>query len=223
MKDPPVHEDTIGEKPARVKLLDNEQLELMRNHIEIIRALCCNYLTVKEIHQHFLVSQEGPSYSRALKTLYKDLSALEESELVKVVGYRKFKGSYQVEKLYSCTADVFFPRESVESQKWWLSNPGQLYLSRLSSLISEFFRVSKPIQPGVKKLLERFFELWDETVRELFKESEKSERLTEILSGIDINQIDDTTRFIGMLGAFFADPMLFKDLMTVIESSTNTT
>ncbi|MFW9965178.1 MAG: hypothetical protein ACFFCX_16520, partial [Candidatus Sifarchaeia archaeon] len=105
----PAYKDTIGERPARIKLLDNNQYALMNNHIEIIRALCCKFLTVKEIHKQFLINHDKPTYSRALKTLYRDLDNLEKSELVKVVGYRKYKGSRQIEKLYSCTADVFFP------------------------------------------------------------------------------------------------------------------
>ncbi|MFW9787833.1 MAG: hypothetical protein ACFFE2_09810 [Candidatus Thorarchaeota archaeon] len=217
----PDYEDTIGEKPARVKLLDNDQYTLMNTHIEIIRALCCKYLTVKEIHRHFLVSPEKPSYSRALKTLYRDLDILEKSELVKVVGYRKYKGSRQTEKLYSCTAEVFFPQESVVTSKWWLSKTGQEYLTQLSQLIIEFFHVTGTEQSQIKKLLERFFELWDKTVRQLFRRSEESEKLTAILSGMDISWMDDTTRFIGMMGAFFTDSSLFGDLIEIIDSDIN--
>ncbi|MFW9846492.1 MAG: hypothetical protein ACFFD6_07080 [Candidatus Thorarchaeota archaeon] len=217
----PMHEDIIGGKPARSKLLDTNQLVLTRSHIEIIRALCCQYLTVKEIHQRFLVDPDKPSYSRALKTLYRDLDVLEKAELVKVVGYRKYQGRRQTEKLYSCTADVFFPKENADPQKWWLSKEGQKYLGQLSALITEFFQVSETKKPQVKAILERFFELWDITVRQLFERSEESDLLTDILSGIDINSMDDTTRFIGMMGAFFTDPILFRDLMAIINSRSN--
>lgn len=217
----PAYKDTIGERPARIKLLDRDQYALMNNHIEIIRSLCCKFLTVKEIHRQFLVNHDKPTYSRALKTLYRDLDNLEKSELVKVVGYRKYKGSRQIEKLYSCTADVFFPQESAEIQKWWLSGAGQNYLVQLSSLISEFFQVSTAEKSQIKELLERFFDLWEKTVRQLFKRCENSEQLTSIISEIDISWMDDTTRFIGMMGAFFTDPMLFRDLMVLIDSGSS--
>ncbi|MFW9792794.1 MAG: hypothetical protein ACFFEE_00710 [Candidatus Thorarchaeota archaeon] len=69
--------------------------------------------------------------------------------------------------------------------------------------------------------MERFFDLWEKTVRQLFKRCEESEQLTAILSGIDIGWMDDTTRIIGMMGAFFTDPMLFRDLMAIIDSRSN--
>lgn len=215
---PPTYEDFITVKPEVIKSIGKQQMDLLKEHSEILVALIGKNMTVKEIHRLFLIDPDEGTYTKTLKTVYRHLDSLEEAELVRVAGHRKYEGSRQIEKLYCRGAIVFFQEEDT-GPRWWETEEGQKRLRTLSLVVVEYFGTSKEKASEFQELLQQYYELWDNTVMSLFEETAKNETIADLFSDVDIYDLKDIARIIGMMGAFLNRPDFSTRFAEILEKS----
>ncbi|NPD90739.1 MAG: helix-turn-helix transcriptional regulator, partial [Asgard group archaeon] len=92
--------DYIDYEPPVIKFLNGEQTKLAEEHLKIIKALRINkHMTAKEIHDLYIDEETSkPTYT--IKTIYRYLEKLEETDLVKISGHRMTEGKRLSEQLY---------------------------------------------------------------------------------------------------------------------------
>ncbi|MHA1958598.1 MAG: hypothetical protein ACW99U_00045 [Candidatus Thorarchaeota archaeon] len=212
---PPSHEDFITSKPDTIVFVGENQMELLDEHMDITVALIGKNLTVKEIHRLYLEDTEGPTYSKTLKTVYRHLDALEEAGLVRVAGHRKYEGSRQTEKLYCRSARIYF-QEDAKGPKWWETEEGQRQLDELGKLVVGFFNIPSERSKQIKKLLQKYYDIWGQVVRRLFEETARDEALADIFGDVGIGEIKEQSRMVGLLGAISQSPELFEQMREAI-------
>jgi DNA-binding transcriptional ArsR family regulator len=205
------HEDFITTKPDVILRVDGKQSELLLEHSEILIALIGKYLTVKDIHRLFLTDPDGPTYSKTLKTVYRHLDTLEEAGLVKVAGHRRHEGRGQPEKLYCRSALIYFMRDR-EDMKWWETSEGKKQLQTLADLIVTYFKVDSGKAKSIAKLLGKYYEAWNETLRDLLDETSRNEELAQIFSDVDLRDIKSMSGMVSILGVLMKNPEIFEQL-----------
>ena len=211
----PVHEDFITATSDTVKYIRKEEMQLMDEHIDIIKALSGKNMTVKEIHS-LNWNPEKKEYSKTIKTVYRHLDALEIAGLVKVVGHRKPTNSRLTEKLYSRAAKVFFLEEKDRGPKWWETEEGESQIQELVTVIWEYFDLEGDDTTKFQQLLKQYYDGWDSTVMDLFSKTQTNETISDIFGKAGINQIKSLAGFVGILGAFSKYPELLNKLLKVI-------
>ena len=156
--EPTTFKDYITEKPDVVIEISPEKRSLLREHRKIMFALSeKKYLTVKEIHELFWMS-EKKKYGKSMKTIYRYMDLLENADLVKVAGHRKQKNSRMTEKLYCRSALLYYDKETPSMEKWWKTPEYE----RIIQKSIDFFILYKNLPEGsnskLKSLMESFIE-----------------------------------------------------------------
>ena len=216
-KKSPPYEDFISDPTEVMKFLGKEQMKLMDEYLDIMRMLSESPMTVKEIHAHTWNPKEK-KHSKTIKTVYRHLDILEEAGLVKVIGHRKPTNSRLTEKLYARSAKVFFLEEQDREQYWWETEEGDAELDLQTSIVLEYFNVSKKNATKFKALLKQYHEGWNSTVMDLFNKTRSSEIISDIFGKAGINQIKSYAGFVGILGTFSKNPGLLEKLLKAIQS-----
>ena len=214
-KESPSYEDFISNPIEVMKFLSKEQMKLMDEYMDIIRAISQKPMTVKEIHSLSWDPKEK-KHSKTIKTVYRHLDILEDGGLVKVTGHRKPTDSRLTEKLYSRSAKVFFLEEKDRGPKWWETKEGDAELDAISSIVMEYYDVPEKKQTEFKALLKEYYESWDSTVMDLFNKTQTSETISDLFGDADINQIKTYAGFVGILGAFSKNPDLLDKLLKIV-------
>jgi hypothetical protein len=205
------YEDFLSTNPDTIMFIEPDQNTTLKEHIEILGALIGKNLTVKQIHQLYLEDPDGPSYSKTLKTVYRHLDSLESAGLIKVAGYRKYKGSRQTEKLYCRSAIVYFPAEP-PGVNWWETEEGKEHIDRTISAAIEFFQFPESKKAQLAKALVGYYDAWNIIVRRIFEETEKNDGLANIFRDSELGEIKEITRTIGLLGVISEYPEVFEKL-----------
>ena len=120
------YEDYIVNTPERAKILPEEIYYQAKEHTTILRALTHGNMTVKEIHELYMLP--NGKYSKTLKTIYRYLEILDQLKLVMVAGHRKYEGKRTLEKLYCRTAKIFFTDDPSKKERWLETDEGKQYL-----------------------------------------------------------------------------------------------
>lgn len=126
------YEDYITEKAEGFRLVEPEIFLKAKEHKDLLYTLSKGNMTVKEIHEIYKLP-DG-KYTKTLKTVYRHLDALEQYDLIKVAGHRKYKGARSLEKLYCRTAKVFSDDES-KKKEWMETEDGKRYLDALAEIL----------------------------------------------------------------------------------------
>lgn len=214
-KKSPTYEDFITNPIEVMKFLGKDQMKLMDEYLDIMRALSQKPMTVKEIHS-LSWDPKMKKHSKTVKTVYRHLDILEEAGLVKVAGHRKPANSRLTEKLYTRSAKVFFLEEKDRGPKWWETEQGEVELGLISSIVLEYFDVPEKNQSKFKELLKEYQEGWDSAVMDLFNKTQSNEVISDIFGEADINQIKSYAGFVGILGAFSKSPRLLEKFLKII-------
>jgi len=125
--------DYITEKQGRFRLIEESVFLLAKEHQNILNALAERNMTVKEIHELYLLPKG--KHSKTLKTIYRYLDMLEQLDLIKVAGHRKYQGARSLEKLYCRTAKVFFNDDVSRKEKWLTSEEGIMFIDTLTEIL----------------------------------------------------------------------------------------
>lgn len=147
------YEDYITEKPEGFRLVGPEIFLKAKEHKDLLYALSKGNMTVKEIHETYRLP--SGKYTKTLKTVYRHLDALEEYDLIKVAGHRKYKGARSLEKLYCRTAKVFSDDES-KKKEWMQTEEGKRYLDALAEILFTS-RDRQGDFSELRKLVDQFF------------------------------------------------------------------
>jgi DNA-binding transcriptional ArsR family regulator len=213
--DRPAYEDFITAPSETMKFIRKDQMQLMDEYMDIIRALSGTNKTVKELHELYW-SPEKKEYSKTIKTVYRHLDTLEKAGLVKVAGHRKPANSRLTEKLYTRAAKVFFLEEKERGPKWWETEDGEEQIKEIVTVVWEYFGIEKD-SSKFTQLLIQYYDGWDSTVMDLFGKTQDNETISDIFGEAGINKIKSLAGFIGILGAFSKHPDLLENMLKEIE------
>ena len=201
----PEYEDFVTVKPELVKILTKDQMELAMEHVDILRELVNNNLTVKEIHALFWDSSKK-KYSKTIKTIYRYMDALEDAGLVKIAGHRKPTDSRMTEKLYCRSAMVFTQDEEDKKPRWYQTEAGEEILQDTANLILGFFEVSDSKEKEIEDLLVRYYSSRDKIVGEFIQRLAKDESLAKTMEKIGVGEFKGIASLLGMLGVLLKMP-----------------
>jgi flagellar motor component MotA len=213
--DKPEYEDFVTVKPELVKILTKKQMELVREHIDILGELTKKNLTVKEIHSLFWDSN-AKEYTKTIKTIYRYMDGLEKAGLVKVAGHRKPTDSRMTEKLYCRTAMVFTQKEEDRSPRWYETDKGKEDLQDAVQLILRYFSISADRQGEMEKLLLQYYSARDKTVGEFLQKLAKDETLAGMMEKMGIGEFKSIASVLGMLGVLRNLSDFQKDVKDVL-------
>lgn len=202
-------QDFIDFKPEVVKILSKEAMDLLQDHIHLLRALQEKNMSVNEIKDLY------PDI-RAKKTIYRYLDKLEKAGLVAVGGYRTTKSSRIPEKLYCRTARVFFGKFDEEERKAWLKETGELYGNKLAISLSETFQVDEPDGITFNEVIFRFFELQREAIVSLMEKTKESEKLAELFASTEITHLKSLVDLSATFSIFLDHPELMMQLKDLL-------
>lgn len=211
------YEDFVSASPDTILLYTPDQKPLLDEHSDIIGALSGANLTVKQIHRLYLEDPDERTYSKTLKTVYRHLDALEEKNLIKVAGYRKYEGSRQTEKLYCRAAEVYYPAEETKSN-WWNTDEGRELFRKTYTVADKFFEMKNSTEKKFIDMLIEYNVTWGGVVRQLFEETSKNESLAELFSNVDLYEIKEIARTIGLLGVISKNPSLVKTIQSWLDN-----
>ena len=130
---PKPYKDLIDFKPHFIVNINSDQRTLISKHHSIISLLNESPRTVKELHN--LLSLENSENKKTLKTIYRYISELEESQLVVNCGQRMTKGSRIIEQVFSLSSHHFYYNEP--SLEWWETEEAHRFTDNLSQVIGK--------------------------------------------------------------------------------------
>ncbi|NHJ48897.1 MAG: ArsR family transcriptional regulator [Asgard group archaeon] len=206
------YRDIIDFEPPLLKIIRNEDdMKVLNEHRELIRALQGKNMTVLEIYDHFFDEKKNEAqYSR--KTIYRHLEKLEQAGLVIVSGQRMTKGKRQTEKLYSRTAQIYMSKAALERDNWLDSKEGDIFTERTMYGLSEMLDMPKIDDKKFREFLYNFFELQNKSETDFFNVLEKSDHLAKIFRGIETNEFKYILTYIRLLYVIYNNPGLLESL-----------
>ena len=179
------YEDFITEKPEGFRLISNEMILKAKEHSEILTALNKGNMTVKEIHK--LYKLPDGKYTKTLKTVYRHLDALEQLDLIKVAGHRKYEGARSLEKLYCRTAKVFTD-DRPKKKEWLTSEDGKQYLDSLTEVLW-LIRHGKGKREELGRLIKQFFVELQDNTNKMVTEISRDQRYSDLIENNSFDHI----------------------------------
>lgn len=206
--------DYIDYESPIIKFLDGEQTKLSEEHLKIIKALRINkHMTAKEIHDLY-IDEETKKHTYTIKTIYRYLEKLEETDLVKISGHRMTKGKRLSEQLYTRTANIFFKAkkeevypEHAEKRKESLKNLHIVLQEIDDSPVIEF--------EEFENLLIQKFEYEQEFNKSIVEVISKNKILTELYGNMDIDQVNYINELASTLLVLIKKPDLVKKIQKI--------
>ncbi|MFW9831453.1 MAG: hypothetical protein ACFFD8_06730 [Candidatus Thorarchaeota archaeon] len=206
-EEPKDYDDFITKTPEPVIFINDEQKEVAHEHSEIIRALIGKNMTAKEIHALYW-NAEKEEYNKTIKTVYRYLETLEEVGLVQICGHRKPQDSRLTEQLYCRTANVFYLVDERTKTKWWETEKGTKYFTKISNLLQALFDIPDDKIPQLIDLLREFSQKQEEMTLEMYRKTPDNKVLTEVFSKADLYEIKDLANRVTLIGVMFRHPDL---------------
>jgi Fe2+ or Zn2+ uptake regulation protein len=179
------YEDYITSRAEGFRLIDNEMMRKAKEHSEILTALTKGNMTVKEIHK--LYRLPDGKYTKTLKTVYRHLDALEQLDLIKVAGHRKYDGARGVEKLFCRTAKVFTDDQSKEKE-WLITEDGKNFLNSLTEVIW-LIKDGKGDKAELRKLVEQIFSETQDHTKNMIRQMATDPRYSDLIEGTSFEHI----------------------------------
>ncbi|MFX1253081.1 MAG: hypothetical protein ACFFCZ_15855 [Promethearchaeota archaeon] len=208
-------QDLITFKPETIKFIEGEKAKLLKEHMEIIKALRQRNLTVKEIRALYY-DHEEQKYTRGLKTIYRYLEKLENAGIVAVAGQRMTEGSRLVEKLYCRAAIVFFVDDEDE-EKWRTCESGREFAQKLNVILCELFQAPAIDSNIFYEFFDNLFTLQAKITKDIIRKAKESEKIRDLFSKTDIDIINKLNTIVALLTAFFQQPELFEPIKKLLK------
>ncbi len=183
------YEEIISSKPKIVKTITKEQLDLIGENKLIFSKLGeKKNMTVKEIHSLFW-DPETKKNTKTLKTIYRYLELLEQSDLIMVSGRRKYKGSRAWERLYCRTSIIYYPEDKDKEVSYWEADSGKKQLNMITDIFWEYHGLSGKNKDKFKELFISFDNLHYKIMWEILTGTEENENYAAILSKAELDEI----------------------------------
>ncbi|MHA2272603.1 MAG: hypothetical protein ACXACI_12125 [Candidatus Hodarchaeales archaeon] len=208
----PEYTDFITFKPETVKFLNKRQLEVSMSHIPLLKALRNKYMTAKEIHNLYKDPETG-KHSCTLKTVYRYLEKLEKEGLITVAGHRIMEGSQIAGKIYSRTANLFFPQQDDEHSKWWETERGQEFAQKMNTIMSESLQRAEADTGKFYDFFKQYIETGAHIMGELLEKTKDSEKLAAVF--IESETLEPLTIYTSTLLIFMHQPELLEELRKI--------
>ena len=202
-------EDFITDTPDFVRTFDSSTMELIDEHISIIRALMEKPMSVKDIHELYWDGGKK-KFSKTIKTVYRHMASLENAGVVKIAGHRKVKNIRIVEKLYCRTANIFHEKDS-RSVRWYQQEKGDALIAKIAEISQEYFNLEK--NPITKNQLIGVLDVQNDVIASFLKEAEKNSTIAELMKKMDINDIKSTFSMLGTLDLIYNNKELLENIL----------
>ncbi|MFW9917172.1 MAG: hypothetical protein ACFFGZ_16315 [Candidatus Thorarchaeota archaeon] len=216
MSDEPVRKEERSEytdfitfKPETVKFLNRQQLEVSMTHLPLLKALRNKYMTAKEIHDLYKDPETG-KHSCTLKTVYRYLEKLEKDELIAVAGHRIMEGSQIAGKIYSRTANLFFPQQDDEHSKWWETKRGEEFAQKMNAIVSESFQRAEADALKFYEFFKQYAETGAQIMGDLLEKTNDSEKLAAAF--IESETLEPLALYTSTLLVFMHQPELLDEV-----------
>lgn len=214
-KKPKDYDDFITEHPEPIIFLNGEQESLVKEYLDIIRALIGRNMTVKEVHALYW-NPDKEEYDKTIKTVYRHLEILQEAQLVKECGHRKPHDSRLTEKLFCRTANVFILGDDETKPKWWESEKGKRLIQKVSILAGEFLDVSLEGSATFSQLMQQFLDQQEKMMMELYRKTRERKAMADIFSKENLYEIKYLTNLVATLGLMLRNPELCEQFRKVL-------
>lgn len=208
----PEYTDFITFKPETVIFLNKRQLDVSMSHHSILKALRNKYMTAKEIHDLYKDS-ETEKYSCTLKTVYRYLEKLEKEGLIAVAGHRIMEGSQIAGKIYSRTANLFFPKQDDDHSKWWETERGQEFAQKMNTIVSESFQIAEADTLKFYEFFKQYAETGAQIMGELLEKTNDSEKLAAVF--IESESLEPLAIYASTLLVFMQRPELLDEVQKI--------
>ncbi|MHA1355311.1 MAG: hypothetical protein ACTSR1_09090 [Candidatus Heimdallarchaeota archaeon] len=209
----PKYKDFIEHEPEIVKFLDPKDTELANKHIRIIKALREKHMTVKEIHDLY-IDQDTNKHTYTIKTIYRYLEKLEESNLIIVSGHRLTKGNRLPEKLYARTANIFFKSQEEKTTPEALEKRKDM-IKKIYGILSEV--EDSPIIDfqAFEEIISMKLDLESKYVREVIEKVPDNKKLSKIFIGSDIGSVNYLNEFAADIILMIKHPELMEKIQKI--------
>ncbi len=205
----PEYTDFITFNPETVKFLNRQQLEASMSYLPLLKALRNKYMTAKEIHDLYKDPETG-KHSCTLKTVYRYLEKLETDGLITIAGHRIMEGSQIAGKIYSRTANLFFPQRDDEHSKWWETKRGQEFAQKMNIIVSESFQIAEADRLKFYEFFKQYAETGAQIMGDLLEKTNDSEKLAAVF--IESETLEPLALYASTLLVFMQRPELLDDV-----------
>lgn len=196
------YEDYITEKPKVITNINFEQFQLIGEHRNIMETLTDKqYMSVKQIHALYWDS-ELEKYSKSTKTIYRYMDELENANLVKVAGFRKYKNSRNTEKLYCRSSILYFSRDSQKKEKWWMAKEYQERFNKFAQFLIHYENLKESKNNTIISLLNEYYEILASNSRDQLNIIEEYEQYANLFVGLSAFEIKRMLFEITMINIF---------------------
>lgn len=205
------HKDFIEFESEMVRFLNAEQTKIAAKFGPIIAALRENkYLTVKEIHDLY-IDEDTNKHTYTIKTIYRYLEKLEETDLVKIGGHRITEGLSLTEKLYTRTANIFFKAKKEEIHPEVLKHRKE-DLKRVFKVLEQVEGKPKIDFNLFEELLLKKMDLEQELNRKITAKIPEDKILTELYSSLHIDSVNYISDLAATILVISKHPEIFEKL-----------
>lgn len=206
--------DYIDYEPPVIKFLNGEQTKLAEEHLKIIKALRINkHMTAKEIHDLYIDEETSkPTYT--IKTIYRYLEKLEETDLVKISGHRMTEGKRLSEQLYTRTANIFFKAKKEEVYPEF-AEKRKASLKNLHIVLQQISDSPVIDYKEFESLITQMFDSEQEFNKSVVEVISKNKVLTELYGNMDIDNVNYINDLVSTLLVLIKKPDLIKKIQKI--------
>lgn len=206
--------DYIEYEPPVIKFLNGEQTKLAEEHLKIIKALRINkHMTAKEIHDLYIDEETSkPTYT--IKTIYRYLEKLEETDLVKISGHRMTEGKRLSEQLYTRTANIFFKAKKEEVYPEFAEKRKES-LKNLHIVLQQISDSPVIDYKEFESLITQMFDSEQEFNKSVVEVISKNKVLTELYGNMDIDNVNYINDLASTLLVLIKKPDLIKKIQKI--------
>ena len=206
--------DYIEYEPPVIKFLNGEQTKLAEEHLKIIKALRINkHMTAKEIHDLYIDEETSkPTYT--IKTIYRYLEKLEETDLVKISGHRMTEGKRLSEQLYTRTANIFFKAKKEEVYPEF-AEKRKASLKNLHIVLQQISDSPVIDYKEFESLITQMFDSEQEFNKSVVEVISKNKVLTELYGNMDIDNVNYINDLASTLLVLIKKPDLIKKIQKI--------
>lgn len=182
------YKDFIDYTPELIRYIDKEESKIISKYSIIMKALHEKNMTVKEIHNLYF-DDEIKKHTCTLKTIYRYLERLEETDFVTVAGHRMTKGSRQTEKIYSRSARILLAKKDEEYDTSKREHRNKI-ANNIAILLNEVFDKSELESEKFNKLMIKLMDSNHKITNEIFDELQRNETLANLYAHINLDEIN---------------------------------
>ncbi|MFX0094201.1 MAG: hypothetical protein ACFFBD_20855 [Candidatus Hodarchaeota archaeon] len=204
------YEDFIKYSPEIVKYVSQKEIELIKRYDKILKGLRNRNMTAKEI-RNFYYDPDTKKYDYTIKTIYKHLENLENANLVKTSGYRNTKGHRTPEKLYSLTANIFYP-DPEEEESEHVSKVIKHYSDIFNTIMAGLLESPKADENAFLNFFEKLHDFKTQSVLRILEKAKTDDSIARALTKIDSQILNKVTESISFLVFFIAHPKIMEEL-----------